>query len=50
MKFDPRIHHRGSFRLPGYDYTRAGAFYLAISNYILNNPFNWGTVDDNQKR
>jgi putative transposase len=30
MKFDPQIHHRRSIRLPGYDYTRAGAYYITM--------------------
>jgi hypothetical protein len=30
MKFDPEKHHRRSIRLQGYDYTRAGAYYVTI--------------------
>ena len=30
MKIDPQIHHRRSIRLPGYDYTRAGAYYITM--------------------
>ena len=30
MKYDPIIHHRRSIRLAGYDYTRAGAYYITI--------------------
>ena len=29
-KFDPKIHHRRSIRLPGYDYTQAGAYYVTL--------------------
>ncbi len=29
-KFDPKIHHRHSIRLPGYDYSQAGAYYVTI--------------------
>jgi putative transposase len=29
-KFDPKIHHRRSIRLPGYDYTQAGAYFVTI--------------------
>jgi putative transposase len=29
-KFDPKIHHRRSIRLPGYDYSQAGAYYVTI--------------------
>jgi len=30
MKFDPQKHHRRSIRLQGYDYSRAGAYYITI--------------------
>ena len=30
MKFDPKIHHRTSIRLQGYDYTQAGAYFITI--------------------
>ena len=30
MKFDPKIHHRRSIRLPGYDYSQAGAYFVTI--------------------
>ncbi len=30
MKFDPKIHHRRSIRLKGYDYSQAGAYYVTI--------------------
>ncbi|HET8829318.1 MAG TPA: transposase [Pelobium sp.] len=30
MKYDPRIHHRRSIRLKGYDYSRAGAYFITI--------------------
>ena len=30
MKFDPKIHHRRSIRLQGYDYSQAGAYYVTI--------------------
>jgi len=30
MKYDPEIHHRRSIRLQGYDYSRAGTYYLTI--------------------
>src|SRR6266508_1548584 len=33
MKFDPDRHHRRSIRLPGYDYTRAGAYFITICTY-----------------
>ena len=33
MKFDPKIHHRHSIRLKGYDYTQSGAYYVTIVAY-----------------
>jgi REP element-mobilizing transposase RayT len=30
MKFDPKIHHRRSIRLKGYDYSQAGAYFVTI--------------------
>lgn len=30
IKFDPKIHHRKSIRLPGYDYTQAGAYFVTV--------------------
>jgi len=30
MPYNPAIHNRHSICLPGYDYTRAGAYYLTI--------------------
>jgi REP element-mobilizing transposase RayT len=30
MPFNPDIHHRRSIRLPGYDYTGAGAYFITI--------------------
>jgi REP element-mobilizing transposase RayT len=29
-KYDPRIHHRRSVRLRGYDYSKAGAYFVTI--------------------
>ncbi|MBL8077802.1 MAG: hypothetical protein JNM55_07565 [Anaerolineales bacterium] len=29
-KFDPKVHHRRSIRLQGYDYTQAGGYYVTI--------------------
>jgi REP element-mobilizing transposase RayT len=28
--FDPKIHHRKSIRLAGYDYTQAGAYFVTV--------------------
>ena len=30
IKFDPKKHHRRSIRLKGYDYSKAGAYYVTI--------------------
>ena len=30
VKFDPKKHHRHSIRLKGYDYSKAGAYYITI--------------------
>jgi len=30
MKYDPNKHHRQSIRLPGYDYSQPGAYFVTI--------------------
>ena len=30
MPFDPQSHHRRSIRLPGYDYTQPGAYFVTV--------------------
>jgi REP element-mobilizing transposase RayT len=30
MKYNPKIHHRHSIRLKGYDYSQSGAYYITI--------------------
>ena len=30
MKYNPKIHHRKSIRLKGYDYSQAGLFFITI--------------------
>ncbi|MDJ0636071.1 MAG: transposase [Xenococcaceae cyanobacterium MO_188.B29] len=30
MKYNPDIHHRQSIRLPGYDYSQAGAYFITL--------------------
>ena len=32
-RYDPAIHHRRSIRLQGYDYTRAGAYFITICTH-----------------
>jgi REP element-mobilizing transposase RayT len=33
MKYDPDKHHRRSIRLPGYDYSQPGAYFVTICAY-----------------
>src|SRR5215207_8810089 len=33
MKYNPKIHHRRSIRLKGYDYTQPGAYFITICAY-----------------
>ncbi len=33
MKYDPNKHHRRSIRLPGYDYSQSGAYFVTICTY-----------------
>jgi putative transposase len=33
MKYNPDIHHRRSIRLPGYDYTRGGAYFVTACTH-----------------
>ena len=33
MKYDPAKHHRRSIRLPGYDYSQAGYYFVTICCY-----------------
>jgi putative transposase len=30
MPYDPKIHHRRSIRLRGYDYSQAGAYFVTV--------------------
>jgi hypothetical protein len=32
-KFDPQKHHRRSIRLPNYDYSQSGAYFITIVTY-----------------
>ena len=38
-KFNPAIHHRRSIRLAGYDYSRAGAYFLTLCAHHHKNIF-----------
>jgi putative transposase len=33
MKYDPKIHHRRSIRLKGYDYSQDGAYFITVCAY-----------------
>ncbi|MBK8499474.1 MAG: transposase [Flavobacteriales bacterium] len=33
MPYDPALHHRRSIRLDGYDYTKAGAYFITICTH-----------------
>ena len=33
MKYDPQVHHRRSIRLPGYNYSQPGAYFVTICTY-----------------
>ena len=33
MPYNPKKHHRRSLRLPSYDYTQPGAYYITICTY-----------------
>jgi putative transposase len=46
MKYDPRIHHRRSIRLKGYDYTQAGAYFITICTNDMKCIF--GTVENEE--
>lgn len=44
MKYNPAIHHRGSIRLKGYDYSQAGAYFVTLC--IQNRQCVLGDVSD----
>jgi len=50
MKFDPRIHHRRSIRLKGFDYSSAGAYFATMCvkdrECILHDPIVSGIIFD----
>ena len=48
MKYDPIIHHRRSIRLAGYDYTRAGAYYITIVTWQREEIFGEGVNGEMQ--
>ncbi len=44
MTFDPEKHHRRSIRLPGYDYSQPGAYFITICTH--NREYLFGDVAD----
>ena len=48
MKFDPQIHHRRSIRLPGYDYSQAGAYFITLCSW--QRAFLFGEVVDGEMK
>lgn len=50
MKYDPLKHHRRSIRLKGYDYSRAGAYFVTICTRglecVLDDPVVAGIIGD----
>ncbi len=42
MKYDPKVHHRHSIRLPGYSYSSAAAYFVTVCTHAreltLQNP------------
>ncbi|MCD6184860.1 MAG: transposase [Deltaproteobacteria bacterium] len=47
MKYNPDIHHRGSIRLKGYDYSQAGLYFITICTQ--NRKCIFGKIIDNGK-
>ena len=46
MKYDPKIHHRRSIRLRGYEYSLPGAYYVTLCAFGKQRIF--GQVIDDQ--
>jgi len=47
-KYDPNIHHRRSIRLPGYDYSQDGWYFITICTQNQKNMF--GEIVKDQMR
>jgi REP element-mobilizing transposase RayT len=48
MKYDPKIHHRRSIRLKGYDYSQSGAYFVTIVTWQRERLF--GEIVDGEIR
>ena len=46
MKYNPLIHHRRSIRLRGYDYAKAGAYFITIC--CEDRVHRFGKISDNK--
>jgi len=46
MAYDPKIHHRRSIRLKGYDYSQAGLYYITMC--VQNKDYLFGNIVDEQ--
>ena len=46
MKYNPRIHHRRSIRLPGYDYSQEGAYF--VTTCVQDRECLFGAIQDDQ--
>ncbi len=44
--YNPEIHYRRSIRIPEYDYSREGSYYVTICTW--NRECNFGQVEDNK--
>jgi len=48
MRFDPQRHHRHALRLPGYDYSQAGAYFVTLCTH--NRECLFGEIANGQMR
>lgn len=48
MKYNPKIHHRRSIRLKGYDYTQPGAYFITLCTYQRDEIF--GEIIDGEMK
>ena len=46
MAYNPKIHHRKSIRLQGYNYAQEGLYFITICCH--NRKYHFGTVENNQ--
>jgi putative transposase len=47
MAYNPKIHHRRSIRLKGYDYSKAGAYFITICCQDMKHRF--GEIENGEK-